>query len=264
MNFMNGGLLFQIQRFCTHDGPGIRTSVFLKGCPLRCAWCHNPESQRFAARTALFRRLLCIACGACVEACPKARIGFEWAPRIRPQPVPVLPAAVLRPATPAPCRPWGRSDQLRPSWRRWRRTAIYYEETGGGLTVTGGEPLSQYRIYPCRVGRGGRQGIHTCWKPAATPRQERVLGMRDVVDLFLWDIKDTDPVRHKALTGAPLEPILRPAPTRRRRATSLRCIIVDGVNWTMAHIDALAKLCLSSSIAEASRSCLIILSGMRN
>lgn len=93
------GRVFDIQRFCTHDGPGVRTTVFLKGCPLRCAWCHNPESQR-AADELLFHRTRCIGCGVCDEACPyrdarrtlrMRRFDASGAGDVRVVPTPVRP-----------------------------------------------------------------------------------------------------------------------------------------------------------------------------
>ncbi len=129
------------------------------------------------------------------------------------------------------------------------RDRIYYEESGGGLTITGGEPLAHVKFTQALLEEARRRGFHTCIETCGFAPPERIMALSGLVDLFLWDIKDTDPQRHQAMTDAPLAPIMDNL--RRVDAagghTWLRCVLVDGVNLTEPHIEALAALYKSLS-----------------
>jgi pyruvate formate lyase activating enzyme len=194
------GTVFNIQRFATADGPGIRTSVFLKGCPLTCPWCHNPEGLaprpevlRDAGRCMACDACLavcptgavsdadrrCLACGACAEACPtgaRRSVGEELS-------VEALLAEVIR-------------DRL------------YFDRSGGGVTFTGGEPLAQPRFLEACLEALGRERIHRVVDTSGAAPADVMRRVARLADLVLFDVKLLDPERHRTIIGAPLQPIL--------------------------------------------------------
>lgn len=237
------GIVFDIQRFSLHDGPGIRTTVFLKGCPLRCAWCHNPESQS-AAPELLFDREKCVGCGACATVCPArahrmAPDGHRLDRRL--------------------CQRCGKCAEACPSQAlRWMgkpmtadavieealRDAAYYRSTGGGLTLSGGEPLAQFDFALELLERAKQAGISTCVETSGFAPAERLTRIAPLADLFLLDIKLTDSALHRRYTGVPNEPILRSLRLLNDlgSAICLRCPIIPGINDTARHARAVAAL----------------------
>jgi len=238
------GLIFNIQRFCTADGPGIRTTVFFKGCPLRCRWCHNPESQGRKPEI-IFNHRLCIGCDACAAVCPRGsarRVLSERAAGQNPcgeclACVSVCPAGAIEQS--------GTTYAIPEILGIVEKDRVFYEESGGGITLSGGEPMLQFDFAGRLLQEAKASGLHTCLETSGAASWSQLAAVRPFVDLFLWDVKDTDPVRHQEATGAALEPLL--ANLRRLDQaggeTVLRCILTDGVNLDEAHLLALADLC---------------------
>ncbi len=246
-----------VQRFCMHDGPGVRTVVFLKGCPLRCSWCHNPEGQR-TEQEILFYESKCIGCGACVSVCPVGahtlsaaghsfdRHGCIGCGRC---------ADVCCTESLVAARQDLTVSEVLETVLRDR--AFYGEAEGGGrsrggLTVSGGEPMAHpagtLALLEAAHTAGISTVVETCgeFDPVHLPR------LAAAADLLLWDVKDTDPIRHKAHTGVSNERILANLRMADRLGarTRLRCILVAGVNTDAAHYAALSDLAAGLSHCE--------------
>lgn len=233
-----------MQRFSLHDGPGIRTTVFFKGCPLRCRWCHNPESQ--AAATELgFAAGRCAACGACVRACPAgvhrlATDGRHDLDRARCTAcgacVRACPAGALELA--------GRTVTVGELMDEVLKDAVFYRTSGGGLTVSGGEPLQQPAFLTALLRDARAAGLHCAVETSGFAPWPVLARLLPLVDLWLFDLKETDPKRHRVLTGVPNARIL--ANLRRLHdaggAVRLRLPLVPGCNDRDGHLAAVEAL----------------------
>ncbi len=201
------GLVFDVQRFSVHDGPGIRTTVFLKGCPLACRWCHNPEGMRTAPEI-LVTPDRCIACGACVDACPHglpSGIDAGWAePRERCE-----ACGLCADACPTGARRLaGRAMTVEGLVDQATRDRVFYEQSGGGVTFSGGEPLSQAEFVFACLESLSELGVHTAVDTCGLVDREVLLRAAGLADLFLFDIKHADEVSHAEWVGAPNDRIL--------------------------------------------------------
>lgn len=194
------GLIFDIQRFSVHDGPGIRTLVFFKGCPLACLWCSNPESQRFQPEL-LFDATKCVACGGCAEACPHAaasRAGGRSAyDRNR-----CVACGTCADACPAEARTLaGRQVTADDVVTEILKDAPFYANSGGGVTLGGGEPLAQTEFARAILARCRTEEIHTAIETCGHVAWSAFEAVTTETDLFLFDLKHLDAVKHRAQTG---------------------------------------------------------------
>jgi pyruvate formate lyase activating enzyme len=201
------GSVFDIKRFALHDGPGIRTTVFLKGCPMRCLWCHNPESQRREADL-LMRADRCVGCGACVSACPEEAVRIEAGVAVTNRGRCVGCGACV-PACPVGAREvLGRTRTVDEVLAEIEKDVLFYDESGGGVTLSGGEPLAQPEFTLALLQACRERGIHTAVDTCGVAPAEVVERVAETADLFLYDVKTLDPARHVELTGVDVTPVL--------------------------------------------------------
>jgi pyruvate formate lyase activating enzyme len=202
---LTSGTIFNIQRFSLHDGPGIRTTVFFKGCPLRCAWCHNPESQNPYPEL-FFKERNCIGCRRCLE-CPRGAIEWKGGVLIKRE----LCDACGRCATVCPSEALamvGEKITVDEVMREVLRDRVFYERSGGGITLSGGEPFFQPQFLEELLTAARSGGIHTAVETCGYTDWRGIEGVSGLVDHFLYDLKTPDPQKHLRITGASNEKIV--------------------------------------------------------
>lgn len=248
------GTVFNIQRFTVHDGPGIRTEVFLKGCPLRCKWCSNPES--FSARPELgVYTVKCLGtkvCGFCVKACPKKQppalrfaddklVGIDrdvcdGCMRCHDE----CPADAIK--------MWGKEMSVEEVMKVVLADRNFYDRSGGGVTLSGGESLMQHEFARAILARCSEEYVHTCVESALHVPTDIIEGVANHTDMFITDIKHMDNAVHERYTGvgnalihkniARLAEIGKPM--------ILRLPIIPDVNDSAGHVDAVSDFILEN------------------
>jgi pyruvate formate lyase activating enzyme len=194
------GLVFDIKKYAIHDGPGIRTTVFFKGCPLECKWCHNPESWR-AYPELSFRKSRCVACGQCIENCPEQAISI-----INNRPVTDVNKCNLCGRCVDTCinrarEIIGREMTVNDVIEEIEQDIIFYDQSEGGVTFSGGEPLMQPEFLIAVLNQCQRQRIHTAVDTSCYAESKIVETVGERADLFLCDIKHMDSKIHEKFTG---------------------------------------------------------------
>lgn len=195
------GTIFNIQRFCTHDGPGIRTTVFLKGCPLRCPWCHNPEGIGREPEIAIDPRK-CIGCRACLENCTRG--GHEVGPEgehVYHEEACIRCGSCADGCYAGAIEMIGEEKTAQDVMDVVVRDKPFYDNSGGGVTLSGGEPLYQPAFSAAILQLSREGGIATAVESSCASSWKVILQLDGLVDLWMIDVKHMDPAKHRELTG---------------------------------------------------------------
>lgn len=236
-----GGLVFNIMRFSLHDGPGIRTTVFLKGCPLRCWWCHNPESQSPEPQLVYFDET-CLRCGDCVRACPNGAL------RLDQQVIRDLELCQRCGECVDACAIGAR--QMAGRWMsvpdvlaEVLKDQAFYDESKGGITVSGGEPLMQAPFLEALLAACRARRIGTVLDTCGFAETGEIRRISQFTDLFLYDLKLMDPEKHRRFTGVRNDLILQNLKMLAEggSAVIVRVPIIPGVNDDRDNIEAISS-----------------------
>jgi pyruvate formate lyase activating enzyme len=235
------GLVFNIQRFAIHDGPGIRTTVFLKGCPLHCLWCSNPESIRPAPEI-ITRDAKCIGCGECAWACPNQAIRISENKRIilREECDSCLQCAKTCPAR--SIEGIGEYKTVKEVMDVLLKDTSYYQRSGGGVTLSGGEPLVQHQFSASLLAAAKEAGLHTALDTTGCSDWMALAELLRFTDLVLYDIKHLDDRKHREGTGVSNERILanlHKTMAESQAAVWIRIPVIPGFNDSE---EAIAKI----------------------
>jgi len=201
------GNVFDIQRFSLHDGPGIRTTVFLKGCPLSCIWCQNPESISKEPELMFFEKR-CTGCGECVRICPNKVHRFVNNKRFIKRQFCKQCGKCISKCYSEALVMCGRSMSVSGIFEEIEKDRLFYKNSGGGVTLSGGEPLLQAEFSLKLLEECKERNINTVVETSGYARWEILEKALEYLDLVLYDIKQIDPVKHKTFTGVSNELIL--------------------------------------------------------
>ncbi len=238
--------VFDIHRNSTHDGPGIRTTVFLSGCPLRCRWCHNPESQQSTPGVWWFGQN-CIRCLSCVQACEEQALAdaHEGIVIDRSRCIGCQACAQACPAR--AMQPLAERRELSGLLAEVELDRVWYEASGGGVTLSGGEPCSQPELALRFLAGCQRLGLHTALDTCGETAPEVFARILDHVNLVMYDLKHSDEAIHRELTGAGLTTIHANLREAARRAVSgnlrlwVRTPLVPGATAKPSVLDAIGR-----------------------
>lgn len=249
---MRNAFLMDIKQFAVHDGPGIRTTFFLKGCSLRCVWCHNPEGIGREAQIAYYSRK-CASCGACAEVCPTGASGMRGGAHEFDRALCTACGACVRECPVDAYRLFGREISSDEAVAIAEKDEPFYTSSGGGITVSGGEPLLQADFVEEFFRKLRAKGLGTAVDTCGNVPWESFEKVLPLTDIFLFDVKHIDSARHRELTGAGNELII--SNLKRLSASGarieVRIPLVPGCNDDRATLEGIGALLGSLNIERA-------------
>lgn len=234
---MLNGAIFNIQKFSIHDGPGIRTTVFFKGCPLRCLWCHNPESQN-AKSEMLYDRRKCVLCRTCETVCPTKAIRLENDRMVTDMDKCVFCGKCITYCMYEARDTAGKEYTVDEVLKVVLQDRVFYKQSGGGVTVSGGEPLMQIDFAEELLRRLKEEGIHTAVDTCGAVSFDVLERIAKYTDLFLYDIKLMDDQKHKEYIGVSNKLIIDNLIklSKIHDNINIRMPIIEGINADNSHI----------------------------
>jgi len=215
-------LIFDIKRYAINDGPGIRTTIFFKGCPLSCDWCHNPES-RSSKPEKMYSAAKCIGCQKCVEVCPQDACKFTPEGIVTDKDLCMVCGICAENCPTLATEMSGHLQTVESLMKTIEKETIFFDQSGGGVTFSGGEPLMFPNFLIMLLDACGEKGIHRTVDTTGFAKTETLLKVAKRTDLFLYDLKMMDPKKHKKYTGVSNELILQ----------NLRELAESGANITI-------------------------------
>jgi len=231
---MKNATIINIQKYSLHDGPGIRTTVFFKGCPLSCFWCHNPESQKLTPEIMFFEDR-CTECGECIKYCPSNEVSPRSCAGCGAC-VDICPSNAKELV--------GKSFSISELIKEIKKDAVFYEESGGGVTFSGGEPLLQYEFLSKILSSCAENEIHTAIDTCGFAPWKNFEILIDNIDLFLYDLKFIDDKKHIKYTGVSNKIILENLKklSNLKKRIFIRIPIISGINDDDDNIKRSAEL----------------------
>lgn len=248
---MTVAAIFNIQKYSVHDGPGIRTTVFLKGCPLKCAWCHNPESQNYE-KEIIVSIEKCIDCNSCIDSCTEKCITITNKELVIDKNRCTLCGKCTRSCPTNAIEMVGKDMTADEVMHEIEKDMVFYEESGGGVTFSGGEPLMQFEFIDLILKKCKEKGIHTAIDTSGYTSWNNIYNISKNVDLFLYDIKHINEDKHMKLTGVSNRQILDNLSNLAKLGSNvwIRVPIIPGINDDDENILGIGQLMNSLKLKD--------------
>jgi pyruvate formate lyase activating enzyme len=236
------GMIFNIQHFSLDDGAGIRTTVFMKGCPLHCIWCHNPESKALKTQT-FYNTEKCTGCRQCAKVCPNDCHSFDKGIHIYQRDNCIKCGKCVPYCFSKALEMVGVEKTVEEVVEEVLQDKLFYDASGGGITLSGGEPMYQFPFVYELAKSAKDKGLHVCMETCGFAKEELFLKIAPFIDVFLFDYKVTDTNKHQIYTGVSNEIILQNLKKLDAlgKQIVLRCPIIPGCNDEETHFIGIAN-----------------------
>ncbi|UCC40605.1 MAG: glycyl-radical enzyme activating protein [Candidatus Aminicenantes bacterium] len=244
---MTKGLIFDIKRYAIHDGPGIRTTVFFKGCPLRCPWCHNPEGQESEPEIMVRPERCAESCQECISLCPQGAISKNGDFIVVDPFKCDFCAKCMEACVYEAIDIIGREVEVRDVVDEMEKDRIFFDESGGGISLSGGEPLMQLEFLEALLSEFKKKKIRTTVDTCGYAPFDALDRIRENVDLFLYDIKIMDDRKHKEYTGISNQIIIDNLEKLSKKGANIaiRIPIIPGINDDEENIRSITEFLIS-------------------